>query len=195
MGAGAASGASVQKKEMATFEQTLACTAGTSLGEKLKTAASTCGFTTMRIEEKLQLSRQDNVCYSYADIMDWVRTRYAGDLCVLQSIGWLDKNMNANKKLIASDITSLDPVVTAPLVGGHRVCIAMVMDEVEGHECLTNGAYTEGGGRCDGGHQKNRQLRVLHGPLRQGLLGLPGCKQQEIRRWQKKHGTHETFET
>ena len=92
---------------------------------------------------------------------------------MLQSIGWLDKNMNANKKLIASDITryinlknisrfvpnkaldyrvaqqnteniqtkntekflrSLDPVVTAPLVGGHRVCIAMVMDEVEGHE-------------------------------------------------------------
>merc|ERR1712076_124831 len=139
--AGAASGAAVQKKD--PVASTLACTAGTSLGDNLATAFTTCAPASMRIEEKLQLSRQDKVCYSYEDIMKWVQTRYADNICVLKSIGWLNDNMDANEDLIKSDVISLDPVVTAPLFAGHRECIAKVMDDVEEHECLTNGAYTK----------------------------------------------------
>merc|ERR1711878_146348 len=85
---------------------------GTSLGDNLATAFTTCAPASMGIEEKLQLSRQDKVCYSYEDIMKWVQTRYADNICVLKSIGWLNDNMDANEDLIKSDVISLDPVVT-----------------------------------------------------------------------------------
>merc|ERR1712203_990321 len=119
----------------------LACTAGTSLGENLATAFSTCfgddSIATMRkVVKKMQL-RNAEECYSYEEIMEWVMEEYADDACVLQTIGWMNENFDFNAETIESDVTSLDPVVTAPLFEHHEGCVAEVMDYVEDHECAS----------------------------------------------------------
>merc|ERR1712001_448299 len=116
----------------------LACTAGTSVGENLAIAFSTCfGDTaTMRkVVKKIQLSRDDEQCYSYDEIMEWVEEEYADDACVLQTLGWMDEDFEFNEEAIHSDVLSLDPVVSAPLFEGHEDCVNQVMDYVEDHEC------------------------------------------------------------
>jgi len=119
----------------------LACTAGTNLGDNLATAFTTCAATMRKIVKKMQLSRNDEQCYSYDEIMAWVETEYADDACVLQTIGWMNENYEANEDVIMSDVTSLDPVVTGPLFAGHEDCVAEVMDYVEDHECVST--FTE----------------------------------------------------
>jgi hypothetical protein len=116
----------------------IACTAGTSVGENLAIAFSTCfGDTaTMRkVVKKIQLSRDDEQCYSYDEIMEWVEDEYADDACVLQTLGWMDEDFEFNEEAIHSDVLSLDPVVSAPLFEGHEDCVNQVMDYVEDHEC------------------------------------------------------------
>merc|ERR1712088_661762 len=115
----------------------LACTAGTNLGANLATAFTTCAATMRKVVKKMQLSRNDEQCYSYEDIMNWVQAEYADDACVLQTIGWMNENYEANEDVITSDVISLDPVVTAPLFAGHADCVAEVMDYVEEHECVS----------------------------------------------------------
>merc|ERR1712032_1213073 len=63
------------------------------------------------------------------------------DACVLQSIGWMNDNFDFNEDAIMSDVSSLDPVVTAPLMAGHEDCVADVVDYVEDHECADS--FTE----------------------------------------------------
>merc|ERR1712037_723468 len=118
----------------------LECTAGTSVGENLAIAFSTCfGDTaTMRkVVKKIQLSRDDEQCYSYDEIMEWVEEEYADDACVLQTIGWMNENFDFNEEVIEADVTSLNPVVSAPLFEHHPACVAEVMDYVEDHECAS----------------------------------------------------------
>merc|ERR1712222_299664 len=122
----------------------LACTAGTNLGDNLAAAFGSCfGDTaTMRkVVKKMQLARNDEQCYSYDEIMQWVQEEYADDACVLQSIGWMNDNFDFNEDAIMSDVSSLNPVVTAPLMAGHEDCVADVMDYVEDHECADS--FTE----------------------------------------------------
>merc|ERR1739844_609095 len=114
----------------------LACTAGTSVGENLAIAFSTCfednSIATMRkVVKKIQLSRDDEQCYSYDEIMEWVEEEYADDACVLQTLGWMDEDFEFNEEAIHSDVLSLDPVVSAPLFEGHEDCVNQVMDYVE----------------------------------------------------------------
>merc|ERR1712233_30610 len=118
----------------------LYCTAGTNLGDNLAAAFGTCfgdnSIATMRkVVKKMQLSRNDEQCYSYEEIMAWVAEEYADDACVLQSIGWMDEDFEFNEDAIMSDVSSLDPVVTGPLFEGHEDCVAEVLDYVEDHEC------------------------------------------------------------
>merc|ERR1712079_805707 len=94
--------------------EALECTAGTNIGDKLANAFSSCfgSMAGMRKEVKrIQLARNDEQCYSYYEIMQWVEEQ------------------------IEADVMSLDPVVTAPLFAGHEDCVVQVMDYVEDHEC------------------------------------------------------------
>merc|ERR1712045_742567 len=50
----------------------------------LATAFTTCAATMRKVVKKMQLSRNDEQCYSYDDIMAWVQAEYADDACVLQ---------------------------------------------------------------------------------------------------------------
>merc|ERR1712193_420354 len=116
----------------------LECTAGTNIGDKLANAFSSCfgSMAGMRKEVKrIQLARNDEQCYSYDEIMGWVEEEYADDACVLQSIGWMNEDFDFDEATIEADVTSLDPVVTAPLFAGHEDCVNHVMDYVEDHEC------------------------------------------------------------
>merc|ERR1711988_1141114 len=59
----------------------LECTAGTNIGDKLANAFSSCfgSRAGMRKEVKrIQLARNDEQCYSYDEIMQWVEEEYAG---------------------------------------------------------------------------------------------------------------------
>merc|ERR1711915_407416 len=116
----------------------LECTAGTNIGDKLANAFSSCfgSMAGMRKEVKrIQLARNDEQCYSYDEIMQWVEEEYADDACVLQSIGWMGNDFEFDEDQIEADVMSLDPVVTAPLFAGHQDCVDQVMDYVEDHEC------------------------------------------------------------
>merc|ERR1711990_856218 len=124
----------------------LYCTAGTNLGDNLAAAFGTCfgdnSIATMRkVVKKMQLSRNDEQCYSYEEIMAWVEEEYADDACVMQSIGWMNSSYETNDDLVLSDLASLDPVVTTPLYASHADCVSAVMDYVEDHECAST--YTE----------------------------------------------------
>jgi len=122
----------------------LECTAGTNLGDNLAAAFGSCfgdAATMRKVVKKMQLARNDEQCYSYDEIMQWVQEEYADDACVLQSIGWMNDNFDFNEDAIMSDVSSLDPVVTAPLMAGHEDCVAEVMDYVEDHECADS--FTE----------------------------------------------------
>merc|ERR1711988_587850 len=95
----------------------LECTAGTNIGDKLANAFSSCfgSMAGMRKEVKrIQLARNDEQCYSYDEIMQWVEEEYADDACVLQSIGWMGNDFEFDEDQIEADVMSLDPVVTAP---------------------------------------------------------------------------------
>jgi len=85
--------------------------------------------------KRIQFNRDDEQCYSYDEIMGWVEQEYADDACVLQSIGWMNEDFDFDEATIEADVTSLDPVVTAPLFAGHEDCVNHVMDYVEDHEC------------------------------------------------------------
>merc|ERR1712211_93456 len=116
----------------------LECTAGTNIGDKLANAFSSCfgSMAGMRREVKrIQLARNDEQCYSYDEIMQWVEEEYADDACVLQSIGWMGNDFEFDEDQIEADVMSLDPVVTALLFAGHEDCVDQVMDYVEDHEC------------------------------------------------------------
>merc|ERR1711992_132939 len=118
----------------------LECTAGTNIGDKLANAFSSCfgSMAGMRKEVKrIQLARNDEGCYSYDEIMEWVEEEYADDACVLQTIGWMDENLDFDEDAIEADVTSLNPVVSAPLFEHHPTCVAEVMDYVEDHECAS----------------------------------------------------------
>merc|ERR1712013_421174 len=80
-------------------------------------------------------NRNDEQCYSYDEIMQWVEEEYADDSCVLQSIGWMGNDFEFDEDQIEADVMRLDPVVTAPLFAGHEDCVDQVMDYVEDHEC------------------------------------------------------------
>merc|ERR1712112_216919 len=119
----------------------LACTAGTSLGENLGTAFATCFgdnsiATGRKVVKKMQM-RNDEQCYSFEEIMEWVENNYADDACVLMTLGWMNENFDFNEDAIMSDVASLDPVVTGPLFDGHEDCVAEVMGDVENHECAS----------------------------------------------------------
>merc|ERR1712141_126756 len=118
----------------------LECTAGTNIGDKLANAFSSCfgSMAGMRKDVKrIQLARNDEQCYSYDEIMEWVEEEYADDACVLQTIGWMDENFDFDEDAIEADVTSLNPVVSAPLFEHHPTCVAEVMDYVEDHECAS----------------------------------------------------------
>merc|ERR1712088_35741 len=98
--------------------EALECTAGTNIGDKLANAFSSCfgSMAGMRKEVKrIQLARNDEQCYSYDEIMQWVEEEYADDACVLQSIGWMGNDFEFDEDQIEADVMSLDPVVTASL--------------------------------------------------------------------------------
>merc|ERR1712111_257784 len=108
----------------------LECTAGTNIGDKLANAFSSCfgSMAGMRKEVKrIQLARNDEQCYSYDEIMQWVEEEYADDACVLQSIGWMGNDFEFDEDQIEADVMSLDPVVTAPLFAGHEDCVDQVI--------------------------------------------------------------------
>jgi len=86
--------------------------------------------------KKMQLRNAEG-CYSYDEIMEWVEEEYADDACVLQTIGWMDENLDFDEDAIEADVTSLNPVVSAPLFEHHPTCVAEVMDYVEDHECAS----------------------------------------------------------
>merc|ERR1712112_662275 len=126
----------------------LACTAGTSLGENLATAFSTCfgdnSIATMsKVVKKMKMRKRsaDEQCYSFDQNMEWVKDEYADDACVLMTLGWMNENFDFNEDAIMADVASLDPVVTGPLSEGHEDCVAEVMDYIEDHECAST--YSE----------------------------------------------------
>merc|ERR1712088_1053306 len=114
----------------------LACTEGTNIGANLAVAFSTCFATMRKVVKKMQLRNAEG-CYSYDEIMEWVMEEYKDDACVLQTIGWMNENFDFDDEAIESDVTSLDPVVTAPLFEHHEGCVAEFMDYVENHECAS----------------------------------------------------------
>merc|ERR1712133_154647 len=70
----------------------LECTAGTNIGDKLANAFSSCfgSMAGMRKEVKrIQLARNDEQCYSYDEIMQWLRRNTPTTLvCSSPSVGW-----------------------------------------------------------------------------------------------------------
>merc|ERR1719499_1517075 len=49
----------------------------------------------------------------------------------------MNENFDFDEVAIEADVTSLDPVVSAPLFEHHEECVAEVMDYVEDHECAS----------------------------------------------------------
>merc|ERR1712013_243389 len=117
----------------------LECTAGTNIGDKLANAFSSC----------FGSPSNDEQCYSYDEIMQWVEEEYADDACVLQSIGWMGNDFEFDEDQIEADVMSLDPVVTAPLFAGHEDCVDQVMDYVEDHECANTFSEEEANSLLD----------------------------------------------
>merc|ERR1712211_49874 len=70
----------------------LECTAGTNIGDKLANAFSSCfgSMAGMRKEVKrIQLARNDEQCYSYDEIMQWVERNTPTTLvCSSPSVRW-----------------------------------------------------------------------------------------------------------
>ena len=95
----------------AHLEATLACTAGTDVGDALMGALDTCFGDRSSSRKKpfstMMKNRDDGECYAFDDIMDWVMQEYGDDACVLQAIGWMDENYALMEDNIASDIMSL----------------------------------------------------------------------------------------
>merc|ERR1711872_680783 len=91
------------------------CVAGSNLEMKMPAALDACsnGPDTRRRKGKGKGKGQQNndeeECPSFDDIIDYVSAEYGFEGCILQSLGWLDENMNENNATIAEDMASLMP--------------------------------------------------------------------------------------
>merc|ERR1712020_789597 len=103
----------------ADLEATLACTAGTRVGDVLMGALDTCFAARSSSRKKpfstMMKNRNDGECYEFDDIMDWVMEEYGDDACVLQAIGWMDEDYDLMEDNITSDIESLPEDVQKPI--------------------------------------------------------------------------------
>ena len=101
----------------ADLEATLACTAGTDVGDALMGALDTCFEDRSSGRKKpfstMMKNRDDGECYEFGDIMEWVMEEYGDDACVLQEIGWMDEDYALMEDNIKADIMELPEDVQA----------------------------------------------------------------------------------
>merc|ERR1712080_600400 len=92
----------------------LACTAGSNVGDKLVEALENCApEPNTRMTKLHELMRDD--CPTYKEIKQWVKSQYADDACVMQSIGWMNRRFNFINATITADLMELAPMVVSHL--------------------------------------------------------------------------------
>ena len=101
---------------------TLECTKGAKqLSSQLKIAINMCHNNTdfsllhawnskikgSDFHTMLNSNQRYQRCNRFEDIIDWVMLEYSSDICILQSIKWMDQDFNVIQTNIDDDITNV----------------------------------------------------------------------------------------
>merc|ERR1712215_591247 len=61
--------------------------------------------------------KKPSKCPKPAEIMEYAAEKFAGEICFLQELGWLDSDMNSDDAKILGDINTLPNEISKALTG------------------------------------------------------------------------------
>ena len=118
-------------------EVTLACTAGTALGEKMLAAFDTClnqeqpaGRKGRKGKGKGKGKGGKGKCPTVDQITEKLGMELADDLCILEHMGWVDQDGNNDEAAMTADLASLPTEVTAEISEENiNQCVEEMLEE------------------------------------------------------------------
>merc|ERR1719309_1892759 len=73
-----------------------------------------------------------NECPSVDDLEAMAMEKYAGEICVVQELGWMDSDMNEMEEVILADIETLPTEIKEPLMGDeYKECLLMAEEKMK----------------------------------------------------------------